>query len=91
MKEILNELPSPSQALSGCYDILKEHKDGFSKAIASISNRKNDSIVSNQLLDVLEANAKSRSLNRLVYVCLKEAQSHDIELPKHTEMLSRMH
>ena len=47
MKEILNELPSPSQALSGCYDILKEHKDGFSKAIASISNRKNDSIVSN--------------------------------------------
>lgn len=52
--------------------------------------RKPDSLVSNSVLDVLHADPKRLNANRYVYVCIKEAQSMDIELPRHVQMLNRI-
>ena len=51
---------------------------------------KKDKVVTNTSLDVLQAGCRPFSSNRLVYVCLREAQSHYIEFSKQEQMLGRI-
>ena len=50
----------------------------------------NSKVVSNKALEVLQASCVPFDGNRFVYICLKEAQSHGIEIPKQEQMNNRI-
>ena len=87
-------MPSPYEALSASEDfklLASVNESPLIRASATHQRlRRNDCIVSNQVLDVLYAGTGTHCSNRYVYVCLKEALQMDIEVPKHQDMLQRI-